>query len=235
MQSILVIEDDPDISEVIRMNLESSGFAVTCISDGQAGAQAACTQDYDLVVMDLVLPSLDGLEICRLVRQAKPLIPIIMLTSKDTELDRVVGLEVGADDYITKPFSVRELEARVKAALRRVSSYQIAQHQGGKTQEQIIEHEGLTLNTSKRRVTVKGSDISLTTKEFDLLLHLAQHPGQVFSREDLLASVWGYTHKGYEHTVNSHVNRLRQKIEPDPSNPIYVQTVWGAGYRFTDA
>lgn len=234
MQSILVIEDDPDISEVIRINLETCGFSVDCFSDGQAGATAACSGKYDLIVMDLVLPSMDGLEICRQVRKHNPLIPIIMLTSKDTELDRVVGLEVGADDYITKPFSVRELEARIKAAFRRVNSYQSAQ-EGGKTQDQIIEYGDLKLSTSKRRVLVKGEEVSLTTKEFDLLMHMAQHPGQVFSREDLLESVWGYTHKGYEHTVNSHVNRLRQKIEPDPSNPIYVQTVWGAGYRFSDA
>lgn len=234
MQSILVIEDDPDISEVIRINLESCGFTVDCHSDGQVGAQAACDGGYDLIVMDLVLPSLDGLEICRLVRKQNPLIPIIMLTSKDTELDRVVGLEVGADDYITKPFSVRELEARVKAAFRRVNSYQAAQG-GAKSPDQIVEYGDLKLSTSKRRVLLKGQEVSLTTKEFDLLMHMALHPGQVFSREDLLESVWGYTHKGYEHTVNSHVNRLRQKIEPEPSKPIYVQTVWGAGYRFNDA
>jgi len=157
-----------------------------------------------------------------------------MLTSKDTVLDRVVGLEVGADDYITKPFSVRELEARVKAAFRRMSSFEAA-HDTAKPQEQLITHGDLSINSSKRRVLIKDQEVSLTAKEFDLLMHLAQHPGQVFRREDLLESVWDYTHKGYEHTVNSHVNRLRQKIEPDPSNPIYVQTVWGAGYRFTDA
>jgi len=178
-QRILVVEDERDIAELIRLHLSDLDYVVTIARDGNDGLRAAFAQQWSLVILDLRLPGIDGLDICRRIRQQSAYVPILMLTSKSSELDRVVGLEVGADDYVTKPFSVLELTAR----------------------------------------------------EFDLLLYFASNPGRVFRRSELLDRVWGYGHDGYEHTVNSHINRLRAKIEDDPSNPQLIVTVWGVGYK----
>jgi DNA-binding response OmpR family regulator len=178
-------------------------------------------------MLDLRLPGPDGLSICRALRRDQAYTPVLMLTSKSSELDRVLGLELGADDYVTKPFSVSELMARVKAIFRRVES--LDKRYSAETE--TIHLGALVIDTAGRGVTVQGQPISLTAREFDLLLHFVRHPGQVFSRAQLLDSVWGYGHEGYEHTVNSHINRLRAKIEQNPSQPEYIVTVWGVGYK----
>lgn len=186
-------------------------------------------QEYQLVILDLMLPEIDGLEVCRQLRQSKNYIPIVMLTSKSSELDRVLGLEVGADDYITKPFSIAELMARIKAQFRRNKALQ------SKDPEQTnISIDGIHIDPVKRQVSVDNRPVELTAKEFDLLLHFASSPGHVFTRMQLLEQVWGYHYAGYEHTVNSHINRLRAKIEKDPARPDYILTVWGVGYRFRE-
>lgn len=224
---ILVIEDERDIAELIRLHLNDLGFAVTISCDGNAGLRKASTGSWDLIILDLRLPGIDGLEICRRIRQNSSSVPVLMLTSKSSELDRVVGLEIGADDYVTKPFSVLELIARVKAILRRAEL----------TREDATKAEGevqvgcVAIDPTTRGATIRGKPIDLTAKEFDLLMHFASRPGRVFQRRELLDSVWGYGHDGYEHTVNSHINRLRSKIETDPAHPEMIVTVWGVGYK----
>jgi DNA-binding response OmpR family regulator len=229
---ILVIEDDPDICELLRLNLSDLNYLVDTREEGEAGYQTAAENPYDLIVLDLMLPGLNGLEICRRLRAMENYTPILMLTSLDSETDRVVGLEMGADDYLIKPFSIRELQARVKALLRRME--QLVQQQERKSDTESISVGELEINFDKRHVSCRGSVIELTGTEFELLGYLARHPGHVFSRADLLDKIWGYHHSGYEHTVNSHINRLRTKIEADPSRPEYVLTVWGVGYKFRD-
>jgi DNA-binding response OmpR family regulator len=185
---------------------------------------------YDLIILDLMLPGMDGLEICRRLRSKANYTPILMLTSKSSELDRVLGLEMGADDYLTKPFSVMELIARVKAIFRRVDAIAAREVKA----RQQLEFGELAIDVERRAVKLRGAALDLTAKEFDLLLHLALNPGRVYTRTQLLDQVWGYSHSGYEHTVNSHMNRLRAKIESDPATPRYVLTVWGVGYKFAD-
>jgi len=197
--------------------------------DGIVGLAEAESRPYDLIILDLMLPGMDGLEICRRIRAKGRYTPILMLTAKSTELDRVLGLEMGADDYLTKPFSVLELAARVKAIFRRVDS--LAQPEG---KDKVIESGPLRVDVDRREVTLQGKPVELTAKEFDLLLHFAENPGRVYSRSQLLDKVWGYSHSGYEHTVNSHINRLRAKIEANPNQPEFIQTVWGVGYKFRD-
>jgi len=199
--------------------------------EGTKGLAKANATTYDLIILDIMLPGMDGLEICRRLRNRGGYMPILMLTSKSSELDRVLGLEMGADDYVTKPFSIRELLARVKAILRRVDELKSGQMERLPSSIKVRE---LSIDFQKRQVTVKGKTIELTAKEFDLLCHFARQPGRVFTRSQLLDSVWGYGHDGYEHTVNSHINRLRAKIEDNPAQPKYVLTVWGVGYKFTD-
>lgn len=228
---ILVIEDDQDINQLICMNLSDMQYQVESCSNGERGFNQAHQQDYDLIVLDLMLPEMDGLEICRRLRAQQEVTPILMVTARDSELDRVIGLEMGADDYLTKPFSVRELQARVKAMLRR---YQMMSQAQPAEPTSSIEIRDLNIEVEKRRVWVRKQQVELTSTEFDLLLHLAQAPGQVFSRAQLLDQVWGYNHCGYEHTVNSHINRLRTKLELEPSHPEYVVTVWGVGYKLDD-
>jgi DNA-binding response OmpR family regulator len=224
---ILVIEDEDDIAELIRLHLDDLGFAVAIAHDGITGLRKASMGSWDLIVLDLRLPGIDGLEVCRRLRQDSSSVPILMLTSKSSELDRVVGLEVGADDYVTKPFSVLELIARVKAILRRA---ELAR--GAPTNKQREVQVGcLTIDPSTRCATIRSEAVDLTAREFDLLLHFAMSPGRVFRRLELLDSVWGYGHEGYEHTVNSHINRLRAKIEEDPAHPELIVTVWGVGYK----
>ena len=224
---ILVIEDERDIAELIRLHLNDLDFSVTICCDGNAGLRKAATGSWDLIILDLRLPGIDGLEICRRIRQDSSAVPVLMLTSKSSELDRVVGLEIGADDYVTKPFSVLELIARVKAILRRaeLSSATAAEDRGE------IRIGRVAIDPATRCATIRGEPVDLTAREFDLLLHFATHPGRVFRRLELLDSVWGYGHDGYEHTVNSHINRLRAKIETDPAHPELVVTVWGVGYK----
>jgi len=228
--NVLVIEDQEDIAELVKLHLKDIDCRVKLTFDGVIGLGEAQSKSYDLIILDLMLPGIDGLEICKRLRAKSNYTPILMLTSKSSELDRVLGLELGADDYLTKPFSVMELTARVKAIFRRVSAIAT----GGTNSTARIQVGELTIDVERRSVTLRGSDVDLTAKEFELLLHLAQNPGRVYSREQLLDFVWGYNHSGYEHTVNSHINRLRAKVEADPANPVYVLTVCGVGYKFVD-
>jgi len=224
---ILVIEDDQDINKLIAMNLEDMNHNVDTCGNGRRGFEMASSGQYDLMVLDLMLPEMDGLEICRALRAANVITPILMLTARDSEADRVVGLEMGADDYLTKPFSVRELQARVKAMLRRMD---MLNKPAPQSDELVIDN--LVINVGQRKVVLSDQEIELTSTEFDLLIYMARQPGMVFSRAQLLDSVWGYQHSGYEHTVNSHINRLRNKLEKIPSKPDYIITVWGVGYKF---
>lgn len=224
---VLVVEDEHDIAQLIRLHLNDIDCDVTLASDGHEAMRQAFAQQWDLVMLDLRLPGPDGLSICRALRREQAYTPILMLTSKSSELDRVLGLELGADDYVTKPFSVSELMARVKAIFRRVES---VGNRFSVNAETVILGP-LAIDTAGREVTLHGKSVALTAREFDLLLHFIRHPGQVFSRAQLLDSVWGYGHEGYEHTVNSHINRLRAKIEQNPSQPEYIVTVWGVGYK----
>ena len=229
-KKILIIEDNMDIARLAMVNLQGKQMQVDHAADGSVGLKMAQTGDYDLVILDLMLPGMDGLDICRTLRNNKVYTPVLMLTARTSELDRVLGLEVGADDYLTKPFSVPELVARVSAILRRSDQYLSAQPQQQDVPLQLGE---LCVDPGKREVLLGDVAVELTAKEFDLLWHFASHPERVFTRSQLLDSVWGYGHAGYEHTVNSHINRLRAKIEIDPAKPQYVITVWGVGYKFS--
>ena len=229
--TILVIEDDRDIAQLVALHLQDLGWTVDVVHHGHTGLIQALTQSYDLIILDLMLPGVDGLDICQQLRRRPNYTPIVMLTAKSTTLDRVVGLEMGADDYLTKPFSIQELLARVKALFRRLEALQ---SQAAPAGEETIGVGDLVIEVLKRKVTLHGQAVSLTSKEFDLLLQFARHPGRVYTRAQLLDLVWGYGHEGYEHTVNAHMNRLRAKIERDPRRPCYVLTVWGVGYKFTD-
>jgi DNA-binding response OmpR family regulator len=224
---ILIVEDEADIAELLALHLRDLCDEVVIAADGHAGMRQAHARDWDLVVLDLRLPGPDGLSICRSLRRDRRYVPILMLTSKSSELDRVLGLELGADDYVTKPFSVSELLARVRAIFRRVDSLSREHEAPG----QIVALGRLAIDAACRSVRVDDRPVELTAREFDLLLHFARHPGRVFRRSELLDSVWGYGHEGYEHTVNSHINRLRAKIEQDPSHPDWIVTVWGVGYK----
>jgi DNA-binding response OmpR family regulator len=226
---VLVIEDTRDIAELLSLHLKDLGCEVTLADDGLLGFEEARSGGYDLIILDLMLPGMDGIELCRRLRGEAAYTPVLMLTAKSSELDRVLGLEIGADDYLTKPFSIRELLARVKAIFRRVEQLN-AERGSGDT----VKAGDMTIDTRKRRVTVAGRAVDLTSKEFDLLFHLARQPGQVFARRQLLDAVWGHGSEHYEHTVNTHINRLRAKIEDDPSKPRFLLTVWGVGYKFND-
>jgi DNA-binding response OmpR family regulator len=227
-KNVLIVEDQQDIARLIRMHLGDLDCRVVVANDGLEGLKQAEAQNFDLIILDLMLPGMDGLEICKRIRQQSHYTPIVMLTSKSAELDRVLGLEVGADDYVTKPFSIRELIARVKAQFRR------GEATSDNVPSNIIVYGGMCIDREKRTVTIDERRIDLTAKEFDLLLQFIDHPGRVYSRAQLLDMVWGYGHEGYEHTVNSHINRLRGKIEKDPNKPEYILTVWGVGYKFND-
>ena len=232
--TILLAEDQADIRDLIAMNLRSAGYEVTAVGDGRTALARQIEQPAELLILDLMMPGLDGLEVCKALRARRHSAPILMLTAKSTELDRVLGLELGADDYLTKPFSLAELMARVKALLRRADLLHQAQANAGAAGSTIRNGE-LEIHPGRRSVRWGGTTIDCTAREFDLLLHFAQHPGHVFSRSQLLASVWGYTHDGYEHTVTTHINRLRAKLEADPMQPALILTVRGAGYKLRDA
>lgn len=231
-RNVLIIEDNPGIGELVRMHVAELGMNPILCERGDSGLARFREGGIDLVVLDLMLPGLDGLSICREIRSGPGYVPVLMLTAKSTELDRVLGLEMGADDYLTKPFSVAELSARVKALFRRVDAMASATVTAPSQQELITD--GLRIDPLRRRVFIKDQPVELTAREFDLLWHFATHPGRVFSRAQLLDTVWGYSHEGYEHTVNTHINRLRGKIEADPADPAFIQTVWGVGYRFRE-
>ena len=230
---VLVVEDDPDIGRLVTLQLAELDCESRLIADGVSALAEAEAGRYDLVILDLMLPRMDGLQICRRLRANERHVPILMLTAKSSELDRVLGLELGADDYLTKPFSMLELAARVKGIFRRADLAQ-AVAAAAAPAPQVIEADGLHVDLQRRQVLVRGSAVELTAKEFELLVFFARSPGRVYTRAQLLDQVWGYTHSGYEHTVNSHINRLRNKIERDPANPDYVQTVWGVGYKFAE-
>jgi DNA-binding response OmpR family regulator len=230
-KKILIIEDNRDLARLLETHLRDLSFQVDLSFDGLAGVAKAQTDIYNLIILDLMLPGLDGLEICRRLRRKPPYVPILMLTAKSSETDRVVGLEIGADDYVTKPFSIPELLARVKAILRRVEELS---EDAREIVPAVIQTGDLVIDPAKRNATIEGRSLDLTAKEFDLLLHFARNPGKVYTRSQLLDMVWGYGHDGYEHTVNSHINRLRAKIENDSPHPDYILTVWGVGYKFAE-
>ena len=228
--NLLVIEDERDIAQLVSMHLEELPSRVTLAYDGTQGLKLAIEQHWHAIVLDLRLPGLDGLDICRELRARGQRVPILMLTARGSELDRVLGLELGADDYLTKPFSVLELRARVKALLRRAAAPDVAT--ALPAQPARVETGGLRIDRQQRRVHLDGHEVTLTAREFELLWHFAGHPGRVFTRGELLADVWGYGHDGYDHTVNSHINRLRAKLGDEREQARFIHTVWGVGYRF---
>jgi two-component system, OmpR family, alkaline phosphatase synthesis response regulator PhoP len=230
MKNILMIEDDISIVELVGIHLKDIYCELTKAHTGTAGLSLATKNKYDMIILDVMLPEMDGIEICKRLRADKIFTPILMLTARSEEIDKIIGLETGADDYLTKPFSIREFIARVKAILRRNEMVNTEK----KVDEEVFECSGLMIDPVKRKVTLEGVKVELTPKEFDLLYLFMSNPGKSYSRENVLNLVWGYEFSGYEHTVNSHINRLRTKIEADLTNPKYILTTWGVGYRFTD-
>ena len=229
---ILIVEDDPDLARLLQINLGDLGYETEVVGDGQSGLEKALEGRHSMVILDIMLPKLDGFEVCKRIRAQDRSLPILMLTSKSEELDKVLGLELGADDYLTKPFSVRELIARVKAIFRRI---EVVQEDSSDTEKaSTLDYGDLIVDLEKRKVLLREVALELTTKEFDLLVLFAENPGRAYSRQELLDLVWGYQYGGYSHTVNSHINRLRNKIEVDPASPRYIKTVWGHGYRFAE-
>jgi DNA-binding response OmpR family regulator len=236
---ILVIEDQQDIADLVALHLRDLGHEVNCVHDGQDGLTAALDASHDLIVLDVMLPRMNGLEILKTLRKESINTPILMLTARSTELDRVLGLELGADDYLTKPFSVAELQARVKAMFRRQelmrqNAEKIASALPSASDAPMV-FDDLNINPLTREAFLAGNNLNLTAKEFELLLHFAKNPGRAYTRMQLLDAVWSTTFEGYEHNVNTHINRLRNKIEKDPANPKFVLTVRGVGYRFQSA
>ena len=230
MKKVLLIEDDPEIIGLLEIHLKDMDFDVIKSMDGLEGYNLILSEHPDLIILDISLPSMDGFEICKQAR-AKTNTPIIMLTAKSEEIDKVLGLEVGADDYITKPFSVREFIARVKGIFRRTNMIKESMESADQPR---LSFEGLDIDIDKHKVLVKGKKVELSPKEFELLVLMASRPGKSFGRSELLGLVWGYDFDGYEHTVNSHINRLRAKIEDDMANPKYILTTWGVGYTFNE-
>ena len=228
-RKILIVEDDPDIAHLVEFHLRDNGYATQLEHTGNHALARIEVESFDLIILDLMLPGIGGLDICRQLRSEADYVPILMLTARSAELDRVIGLEMGADDYLTKPFSVLELVARVKAIFRRLDA--LSPKQEGRN---VIQTGELCINLARHEVAVEGKPVTLTAKEFELLTFFAQNPGHVFTRSQLLDKVWGYGHEGYEHTVNSHINRLRTKIEPNPAKPKHILTVWSVGYKFRD-
>ncbi len=231
MKKVLIVEDDSDISNLLKLHLADLGCQTICINNGKDALEEASSKIFDLIILDIMLPKMNGIDVCRELRKREIHIPVLMLTAKAEELDKVSGLESGADDYLTKPFGIRELLARVKAMLRRAAAFTT---QEGK-QETILSHADIVVNFVNRQVKRGDQILDLTPKEFDLLTMFCRHPGRSFTREELLNKVWGYEFSGYEHTVNSHINRLRSKLEPNDTQPRYILTTWGVGYRLNDA
>lgn len=225
MAKILVVDDEPNIREVVGLYLRRDGHAIVPAADGDEALKLYRSEKPDLVVLDLMLPKVSGIEVCRRIR-AERLVPLIMLTARGEEEDRILGLGLGADDYVTKPFSPRELAARVEAVLRRTGE------PGGSEDSEVLVFGGLRIDGETREVSVGGEPVTLTAREFDLLHHLASHSRRVFTRDQLMETVWGYEFSADTSTVTVHVRRLREKLEADPAHPRYLQTVWGVGYRF---
>lgn len=232
MVKILVVEDDVHIAELVTINLQDDQTTLKCCYHGNEGFIEASKNEYDLIILDLMLPGKKGIDICRELRASNINTPILMLTSKSDEIDKILGLETGADDYMTKPFSIRELQARVKAILRRRSLDTTTTKNTNDLP--VLTHKDLVITQELRKVELNGERLNLTPKEFELLCLLSNNIGKTYSRAQLLHLIWGYEFEGYEHTVNSHINRLRAKIEKDPGNPEYILTTWGVGYRFSE-
>ena len=222
-QRVLVVDDDPTVSDVVRRYLGRAGYAVTLAADGPAAVGAFEAEQPDLVVLDLMLPGYDGLEVCRRIRARAPDVPVIMLTALGEEADRILGLQLGADDYVSKPFSPRELVLRVQSVLRRTATVAAV--------PEVLADADLTVDTARRVATLRDAELALTVREFDLLAFLMRHPGRAFRRSELLEQVWGWTF-GDQSTVTVHMRRLREKIEDDPAHPMRIRTVWGVGYRY---
>jgi DNA-binding response OmpR family regulator len=229
---VLVVEDDDVLRELVSGRLREAGYEVEAVADGGAAIAAVAGDEPDLVLLDVMIPGVDGLEVTRRLRGEHPLLPIVMLTARSDELDRVVGLELGADDYITKPFGMAELIARVRAALRRQRSVRERLAAGPSDIDSPMAFDDLEIDPARRRVTRAGRPVQLTAREFDLLVYLARAPDRPFTRLQLLEGIWGITYEGYDRTIDSHIQRLRSKIEPEPGRPRFVRTVWGVGYRF---
>ena len=227
-RKVLIVEDDVDLARLVAMHLRDIGCETITAADGLEGLQAARSGHFGLVILDVMLPGKNGTDICRQLRAEENYVPVLILTARSTELDRITGLELGADDYLTKPFSILELVARVKALFRRMETFI---GDAAPAAEETLQLGSIEVRVARREVLLDEEPIALTNREFDLLAFFARHPGRVFSRSQLLDSVWGHAHTGYEHTVNSHINRLRAKLERDPRNPRYIRTVWGAGYK----
>jgi len=240
---VLIVEDEYDIANLIQVHLSELEIDSDICCNGQQGLEQAIKHNYQLVMLDVMLPGVNGLDICRQLRQEKPLQAILMLTSKTSETDRILGLELGADDYMTKPFSIRELQARVRTQLRRVHALADRNEASDSTESTQNNKQSsgstclgkLLVDQRYHQVTYKDNAINLTSTEFELLDFLCKNPDQVFSRAQLLDGVWGYNHSGYEHTVNSHINRLRNKLEENCTEPKIIQTVWGVGYKLSSA
>jgi len=226
-KKVLVVDDEKLIVKGIRFSLEQDDMEVDCAYDGEEAVQKAKENQYDIILLDLMLPKLDGLQVCQQIREFSD-VPIIMLTAKGEDMDKILGLEYGADDYITKPFNILEVKARIKAIMRRTQNKAAA---GQK--DKVVEAGDLLMDCDARRVSIKGREINLTAKEFDVLELLVLNPNKVYSRENLLNLVWGYEYPGDVRTVDVHIRRLREKIEENPSDPKYVHTKWGVGYYFS--
>ena len=232
MRNVLVIEDQQDIAHLVRLHLQDLPCEVELAFDGVSGLAATEKKAFDLVVLDLMLPGIDGIEVCRKLRSRPPYTPIMMVTAKASEFDRVLGLELGADDYLTKPFSIRELVARVKALFRRIEQLESS---NGRPSEEMLRFRDLEVDIGRREARLEDIRVNLTSREFDLLVHFLRNPGRVYTRLQLLDAVWGNGYDGYEHNVNCHINRLRTKIEKHAAQPQIVLTVRGVGYRLGDA
>lgn len=230
MKNILLIEDDPEITKLLNLHFDVNLYHLTSCAMGKEAIEKFLNEDFHLVILDITLPDLNGMEICKIFREKDSTTPILMLTCHGEESEKVLALELGADDYVTKPFGILELLARVKALLRRTGQ----NHFSSTEQTKEILFKKISIDSDKRKASVNGKRIDLTHKEFDLLLLLASHPGKTFSRQELLERVWGYVFSGYEHTITSHINRLRIKIESDLNHPEYILTSWGTGYRFSE-
>jgi len=228
LRRVLIVEDERDLARVLKRHVEGLGCQVQLAATGEE-AVAFAREEFDLVLLDVMLPGIDGMEVCRRLRSLNRYMPVLMLTARSSDIDKVMGLESGADDYLTKPFSVQELLARIKATFRRMdalsSPHAVREHP-------IEIGDQLRIEPGTREVRLRGQPVELTQKEFELLVHFAQNPGRVYTRAQLLDAVWGYNHEGYEHAVNCHINRLRAKIEADPGAPRFLLTVWGVGYKF---
>ena len=225
MKKLLVVDDEPSILTLLKFNLEQSGFEVLTAENGNDALEIATTEDLTLIVLDLMLPGIDGMDVCKTLRQEKINTPILMLTAKDDEFDKILGLELGADDYMTKPFSPREVVARVKAILRRTTLIT------SEAKDEIIKIGDLEIHPDKYMVMFKGEQLVLTPKEFELLLYLANHPGKVLSRDQLLNGVWDFHYDGDTRIVDVHISHLREKIEADTKQPVYIRTIRGFGYK----